>query len=87
MSFLYVEPREVRHEVVVRLRDLEDWAKLDIDRNAPITANKRSGILDTVNSFFAEKKPVIIDGSPASPANVSSNFLDLVPDRYSGHRR
>lgn len=77
MSFLYVEPREVRHEVVVRLRDLEDWAEIDVDRNAPITANKRNGILDTVNSFFAEKNPVIIDGSPASPSTVSSNFLDL----------
>ncbi|MEQ8780541.1 MAG: hypothetical protein RIE06_12840 [Roseibium album] len=77
MSFLYVEPREVRHEVVVRLRDLEDWTDLKVARKTPITVEKRSGILNAVNRFFAEKNPVIIDGSPASATSVGSDFLDL----------
>lgn len=77
MSFIYVEPREVRHEIVIRLRDLEDWADLNFDRNAPITDDGRSNILDAASRFFEDKNPVIIDGTPAKPASVGTEFLDL----------
>lgn len=77
MSFIYVEPREVRHEVMLRLTDLEDWAELSVDKNARIPEDGRGRILDAANRFFEDKNPVIIDGVPAEPASVSSEFLDL----------
>ncbi|WP_421984289.1 hypothetical protein [Roseibium sp.] len=77
MSFIYVEPREVRHEIVIRLRDLEDWADLNFDRNAPIADDGRRNILEAASRFFADKNPVIIDGTPAEPASVGTEFLDL----------
>lgn len=77
MSFLYVEPREVRHEIVIRLRDLEDWADLNFDRNAPITDDGRREVLDAASRFFEDKNPVIIDGTPAKPASVGTEFLEL----------
>ncbi|MEO0978056.1 MAG: hypothetical protein AAFY24_12410 [Pseudomonadota bacterium] len=77
MSFVYVEPREVRHEIMVRLRDLEDWADLNVDRNARISEGERNRILDAASRFFEDKNPVIIDGAPAEPAAVSAEFLDL----------
>ena len=77
MSFIYVEPREVRHEVMLRLQDLQDWAGVTIDGSARITEDGRSRILEAASRFFKDKNPVIIDGAPAEPATVSSDFLDL----------
>ncbi|WP_422037462.1 hypothetical protein [Roseibium sp.] len=77
MSFIYVEPREVRHEIVIRLRDLEDWTNLGLDRNAPITDGGRKNVLDATSRFFEDKNPVIIDGAPVNPASVRTDFLDL----------
>lgn len=77
MSFIYVEPREVRHEIMLRLQDLEDWAGLSVDKNARIPQDGRSRILDTASRFFEDKNPVIIDGVPAEPASVSAEFLAL----------
>ncbi len=36
MSFLYIEPREVRHEVLVRVRDLQNWTYLVLKGRALI---------------------------------------------------
>ena len=36
MSFLYVEPREVRHEVLIRVRELQEWTDLGLSGDAMI---------------------------------------------------
>ena len=30
MTFLYIEPYEVRHEILTRVRDLEEWMELGL---------------------------------------------------------
>ena len=77
MSFVYVEPREVRHEIMLRLRDLEDWAGVNVDSKVRIPEDGRNRILEAASRFFEDKNPVIIDGTPAKPSSVSSEFLEL----------
>ena len=72
MSFLYIEPFEVRHEVLVRVKDLEDWIDLKYSAGDKIKAAELQTVLDSVANYLIQKNPVIIDGARARP------FLDRV---------
>ena len=62
MSFLTVEPREVRHEVIFRLRDLEGWAALDLGDGATLNTAQIEQIKEAAKQFFSMRNPVVIDG-------------------------
>ena len=77
MSFLYVEPREVRHEVLIRVRDLQEWTDLGLSSSAMIGAADQGRIKERASAFFAAHNPLTIDGLPVTPAAVHVEFLDI----------
>ena len=77
MSFLYVEPREVRHEVLIRVRELQEWTDLGLSGSAVIDAADQSRIKERARAFFAARNPLSIDAVPAEPASVRVEFLDI----------
>nr|WP_319383823.1 hypothetical protein [uncultured Roseibium sp.] len=77
LSFLYIEPREVRHEIVVRLRDLDDWVNLDRGARWSVEPDGREEIKQKANHFFRSRNQVEIDGIAVDPRSVNSEFLDL----------
>jgi hypothetical protein len=65
-AFLYVEPFEVRKEIVVRPRDLAEWGlDLGLQGRDAIPVAEQEEIKRRVAEFLAERNPVIIDGEPA----------------------
>ncbi|MDJ0957662.1 MAG: hypothetical protein QNI91_12420 [Arenicellales bacterium] len=76
MSFLYVEPREVRHEVLIRVRDLEEWTDLDLSGNT-IDSADQNRIKEHARTFFASRNPLNIDDTPALPASTRAEFLNI----------
>ena len=80
-AYLYVEPFEVRKEIVVRPRDLAQWG-LDLglaDRDV-IPVDEQEEIKRRVAEFLAERNPVTIDGQPAV------GFLDRIHFIYRNLR-
>jgi len=80
-AYLYVEPFEVRKEIVVRPRDLTQWG-LDLglaDRDV-IPVDEQEDIKRRVAEFLAERNPVAIDGQPAE------GFLDRIHFIYRNLR-
>ena len=77
MSFLYVEPREVRHEVLIRVRDLQQWTDLDLPATGLLDSAAQSRIKQRASTFFAAHNPLAIDSMPVQPASVRVEFLDL----------
>jgi hypothetical protein len=63
-AFLYVEPYEVRKEIVVRPRDLQAWVDLGLEGQDVITVEEQPEIKRRVVEFLAGKNPVTIDGRP-----------------------
>ena len=87
MSFLYVEPREIRHEVLLRVRDLMDWASFDLDGASTITAADQAKIKRRAREFLAGHNPLKVDGKSMKPGSsraefvkISLNGLQLVED-------
>ena len=64
-AFLYVEPYEVRKEVVLRPLDLEPWLDLGLEGREVISVAEQEDIKRKVVEFLAEKNPVRIDGEVA----------------------
>lgn len=64
-SFLYVEPYEVRHEILIRLRDLP----LDLRAGKPgfIEGAEREPLRQAIARYLLSHNPLRIDGAPATP--------------------
>lgn len=64
-GFLYAEPREVRKEIIARVRDLEPWVDLGLEGKETISPAEQKVILIKVGEFLAQRCPVTIDGKEA----------------------
>ena len=77
MSFLYVEPREVRHEVLIRVRDLQDWTDLGLEDGDTITADQQAHVKDRARAFLAKRNPLKVDGALSVPSSSRADFLKI----------
>jgi len=61
-AFLYVEPYEVRKEIIVRPKDLEAWIDLGLGDQAVIPVDRQEELKRRVAEFLADKNPLLVDG-------------------------
>ncbi len=74
-GFIYVEPYEVRKEIIVRPVDIQQYVDLGLDGQTIIPAERHDEIKDTVVEFLADHFPVKIDGVPVTGVVDRVNFL------------
>lgn len=79
MTFLYIEPREVRHESLVRVRDLMEWTQDSPDVQRRLSGAEQDQLKKAAGAFFLERNPVTIDGEPASRSSYRAEFLTITP--------
>jgi hypothetical protein len=75
-GFIYVEPYEVRKEIVLRPRDLEHWIDLGLAGRDTIPAEMQPEIKRKVADFLRQHQPVTIDGEAVPPELARINFLE-----------
>lgn len=75
LSFLYVEPRQVRHEIVLRPRDLARWANQPFHAWEMLTPDKQRDLSTTTRDYLREKNPTKIDRRPRTPGATEVVFL------------
>jgi hypothetical protein len=80
MSFLYVEPYEVRHEILARVKDLEEWMDLDLRGEEFIEADELESLKQRIGEFMLDKNPVLIDGFAQRPILDRTNFVKVSLD-------
>ncbi len=77
MSFLYVEPRRIRHEVLIRLRDLQEWNDLGIAVQQVIPVDQQDDIKQAAIEFIRTRLPLQVDGARSESVAWRSEFLNL----------
>jgi len=77
MEYLYVDPYEVRHEVLIRLKDLEYWIPLDYDIDDQIEGSAIDSIKNYVADFMIQRNKVIIDGIEVPPILDKVHFIQV----------
>ncbi|UCH83510.1 MAG: hypothetical protein JSW50_13785, partial [Candidatus Latescibacterota bacterium] len=75
MSFLYIEPFEVRHEILARVKDLEAWLDLGLSGDEFIEADENDALKQRVGEFFLENDRLLIDGQKLRPILDRTAFV------------
>jgi len=81
MTFLYIEPFEVRHETLVRVKDLATWMDLRIKGNEFIEEDEIEPLKQRVGEFFLEHSKVRIDGKQLKPILDRTSFVKYTMTR------
>ena len=74
-GFIYVEPYEVRKEIIVRPLDLQPWVDLGLDDVSVIRAEIQPELMRRVAAFLRQRHRVTIDGRQIEPELARINFL------------
>ncbi|MHC4440817.1 MAG: hypothetical protein ACYS3S_26000, partial [Planctomycetota bacterium] len=89
-SFIYIEPYEVRHEILVRVKDLAAWMDLELRGDEFVEVDEFDPLKKRAGEFFLNRDKVLIDGKHLNPildrtsyvkySVIQSRFID-VPER------
>ncbi len=77
MSFLYIEPHEVRHEILIRVKDLEEWMDLGLRGNEYIEVDELDDLKQRIGSFLLSKNPLKVDDVALKPVLDRSNYVTV----------
>ena len=75
-GFLYVEPYEVRKEIILRPKDLQAWVDLDLAERDTIPKEMQPELLRSIGEFLRHHQRVEIDGRRIEPELARVNFLE-----------
>jgi hypothetical protein len=75
-GFLYIEPYEVRKEIIIRPKDLQHWVDLGLEGRKTIPVEMQAELKRRVGEFLREHQPVTIDGQAVEPELARINFLE-----------
>jgi hypothetical protein len=77
MSFLYVDPYEVRHEILIRVKDLEEWMDLEYSLDDRLDIDDQELLKERVGQFILDRNPLIMDGDRPMPRLKQVQFLEV----------
>jgi hypothetical protein len=75
-GFIYVEPYEVRKEIILRPIDLQRFVDLGLEGREVIPADLQPQITRAIGEFLRDHHPVTIDGVEVPPELARVNFLE-----------
>lgn len=79
MTFLYVEPYEVRFEILMRLKELASWMGLEVPDQTLIEADMQAELLQRIGRFMTRQSQVRIDGVTSRPLLDRVEFVRVTP--------
>ncbi|MEA3301964.1 MAG: hypothetical protein U9Q75_01710 [Pseudomonadota bacterium] len=77
MSFLYVEPYEVRHEILTRVKDLSEWMDLGLRGDRYIELDELEPLKQRIGEFLLHKNPLTVDGKALKPILDRTNYVKV----------
>jgi len=75
-GFIYVEPYEVRKEIIARPRDLQGWVDLGLEGRDTIPVEMQGDLKRVAAEFLRQHHTVEIDGVSIEPELARINFLE-----------
>ena len=76
LSYVYVEPYEVRHEILIRIRDLADFIKFEPTDIKSLQPQALEKIRAKAINYFQRQPQMTIDGQAVTPIIDKVNFLE-----------
>ena len=76
MSFLYAEPYEIRHEVLMRVRDAAELVGLALAGHQ-LTEEEAARLASAAAETVAARSPMTVDGTPVTPDFDRATFMRI----------
>ena len=76
-TYLCIEPREVRHEVLIRVRDLDHWLKRGFGPGEHLQPDALELLKTDTIEFLKPRNRISIDGEPVGEKLARAEFLYL----------
>lgn len=76
-SFIYVEPAEVRHEILIPLANLKTVLPIEHSDPAFVDVSEQDGVRDLIRDWLSEGNPAQINGAVVSPEFTRIDFYGL----------
>jgi hypothetical protein len=88
-SFIYITPREVRHEILIPLASLATVINFQRSDLSYLSVKEQDAAHQQISDFFLQDNPVVIDGIPVQPTVDRVDFygLDLRDFAVQAERR
>jgi len=75
-AYLYIEPFEVRKEIIIRPLDVQKyWIDLGLANEKTLNSSDKTDIKKKITDFLITKNPVMIDGKSITPKVDRVNFI------------
>ncbi len=81
MTFLYIEPFEVRHETLVRVKDMAAWIDLGLRGEEYIETDEFEPLKKRIGDFLLQHSNVLIDGQSLRPILDRTSFVKYTMTR------
>jgi hypothetical protein len=75
-TFLYIEPFEVRNEILVRVKDMMNWIDFDLLSDDYIEVDEFNRVREQIGQFFMQRENVHIDGRRLKPILDRTAFVE-----------
>ena len=75
MLYLYVEPRQVRFETLLRISDIEELTGFNVEQLGLSAEQKHKLLQEHIKNYYAEKEALKIDGNSFKPDSIRVAFL------------
>lgn len=75
-TFLYIEPYEVRNEILVRVKDIMLWLDFDLRGDEYIELDEFNRVREQIGDFFMQRENVLIDGQRLKPILDRTAFVE-----------
>ena len=80
-TFLYIEPFEVRHETLVRVKDMQAWMELGLRGSEYIEVDEFEPLKQKIGDFLLKHSKVRIDGKSLRPILDRTSFVKYTMTR------
>ena len=77
MAYLYIEPNEVRQEILVRIADLSTWTDLGLKGSEVIEPKQQEVLKSKIADFLLSRNPLTVDGKMLRPILDRVDFLSI----------
>ena len=77
MLYLYIEPRQVRLESLLRVSDISEMTGFNVDESRLNVTDKHQQLQEYIKDYYTGKSSLQIDGQPFTPDSIRVEFLTV----------
>ncbi len=77
MAFLYIEPKQIKSEIVVRVKEMAGWMELGLRDKTMIYPDEFAGVKEKVGQFLLEKNNLIADSKKLVSVLEKADYIRM----------